>query len=99
MINKKITSISFWVAAVAFFGILRFSQATDISDWRDTHFEDPEGVGDGNNRADPDQDRISNFMEYALGLDPLKVSPKHELPQIEEGGAAVGSGREKGQST
>lgn len=38
------------------------------------HFDDPDGLGVGNDQADPDRDGIRNLVEYALGLDPGEIS-------------------------
>lgn len=59
------------------------SGASDLGAWRTVHFQDPKGLGDGNNRADPDGDGVSNLMEYALGLNP-KLSDAHLFrPRLE----------------
>ncbi len=46
------------------------SGVADLYSWRNVHFQDPDGKGSGNDRADPDKDGVWNLLEYALGLNP-----------------------------
>lgn len=66
---------------VVFFSFLSCLQASPgsleaetLREWRDLHFSDPDGLGVGNNRGDPDRDGIRNLVEYALGLNPNEAS-------------------------
>ena len=40
--------------------------------WRQTHFGNTSGNGNGANTADPDGDGIANLVEYALGKSPMQ---------------------------
>jgi len=58
-----------------------------ITEWREANFSDPHGLGLGNNRADPDGDKIMNLLEYALGMNPKEGDSRSLLPrmQVQEG--------------
>ncbi len=59
---------------------------TPLQAWRLANFGTTEDTGDAANAADPDGDQSSNFVEYALGLDPKvagKVSAKAAIDVVE----------------
>ncbi len=45
--------------------------STPLETWRQTHFGTTDNSGNSANGADPDGDGIANFLEYALGGDPM----------------------------
>ncbi|MFZ4682776.1 MAG: hypothetical protein ACOYMS_09755 [Terrimicrobiaceae bacterium] len=43
---------------------------TSLQAWRNNYFQTIDNSGDAADTADPDGDRLGNFLEFALGLDP-----------------------------
>jgi hypothetical protein len=57
--------------------------------WRDTWFGTFDASGEAANDADPDNDGISNLLEYAFGLEPW-TSDAGSLPQpVASGGQMI----------
>jgi len=44
----------------------------DLQSWRTGYFNDPDGVAQGADDADPDQDGLINLLEYAICTHPLE---------------------------
>ncbi len=51
--------------------------------WRQTHFANPDSIGDGADLVDFDQDGLANLIEFAFGLSP-KQSDAGGLPQPQQ---------------
>ena len=49
------------------------STATGLESWRETHFGSAANTGDAADAADPDEDGLSNLLEYATGRDPNAI--------------------------
>ncbi|WOO42964.1 di-heme oxidoredictase family protein [Rubellicoccus peritrichatus] len=58
---------------------------TDIASWRQGHFNDPNGAGQGSDRADPDRDGLLNLIEYALCTNPI-IPDTEGVPILESDG-------------
>ncbi len=54
---------------------------TSVTAWRHVHFGTTENIGDAANTFDPDNDGLTNLLEYALGSDP-KSANTSAVPQI-----------------
>ena len=52
---------------------------TLLEDWRNHHFETVSNSGPASDLADPDNDGISNLLEYALNSDPSSANSRSEL--------------------
>jgi hypothetical protein len=52
---------------------------TLLEDWRNHHFETVANSGPGSDVADPDNDGMSNLLEYALNSDPSSANSRSEL--------------------
>ena len=59
---------------------------TLLEDWRNHHFETVSNSGPASDLADPDNDGMSNLLEYALNSDPNSANSRSELvPSIIDG--------------
>ena len=54
---------------------LQITAATAIQKWRQTYFGSSQDSGSALDAADPDGDGLSNYAEFAFGLNPLVSSP------------------------
>ena len=52
---------------------------TLLEDWRNHHFETVSNSGPASDLADPDNDGMSNLLEYALNSDPNSANSRSEL--------------------
>ena len=57
-----------------------FTTYSRLQMWRNDHFATLENTGDAADSADPDNDGVSNLLEFAFGLHPLKPDAA-SLPQ------------------
>ena len=67
--------------ALAFLEVSALEPAT-IEQWRARYFATTANAGDAANDADPDQDRLANLLEYALGLDPTRPDTARSLTPV-----------------
>jgi uncharacterized delta-60 repeat protein len=58
---------------------------TSIESWRLQYFDTPDNTGDAADDADPDQDGLTNFTEYAFGLNPV-ARASNALPAFVQNG-------------
>jgi uncharacterized delta-60 repeat protein len=63
-----------------------FSFSTALDAWRQEHFGTTSNTGSAADDADPDNDGLTNFAEFAFGLPPLQRAGS-ELPAFEYDGA------------
>jgi len=61
---------------------VRLERLTPREAWRWQHFGWPDNVGQAADDQDPDHDGWVNFVEYALGLDPLSPSTLPVWPSL-----------------
>jgi uncharacterized delta-60 repeat protein len=58
---------------------------TPLESWRLQYFSTSENTGNANDDADPDHDGLTNFTEYAFGLNPVDRA-SNALPEFKYGG-------------
>jgi uncharacterized delta-60 repeat protein len=58
---------------------------TPLESWRILHFHSSAGAGSAADDADPDQDGLTNFLEFAFGLSPVDRG-SHSLPAFNRAG-------------
>jgi autotransporter-associated beta strand protein len=88
--GKNASSSNYWVLLDS----LTFDPATSatgepIKDWRFAYFGTTSAVDDADDLADPDQDGVSNLVEYATGSTPTAPNPSPVSATFEDGHLAL----------
>lgn len=87
--GKNASASHYWVLL----DCLRFAPTTSadepIKDWRFAFFGTTAEVDDAADLADPDQDGVSNLIEYATGSTPTAPSPSPVSASFEDGHLAL----------